>query len=642
MKRPSRPPSHGVSLLQSIVGKCRREGTLDSRDLRDLLKLCQDPREEIREGALALLLHPPVSRELLHYRRLMRSLPGHAFPGGRIPTPLLECFCEWIHALGEPPVGNLEKTFYARRLQRFAPRLVRSLARRAFPLDALVKLPGLLRPTPRDRRQQAIARRRWRLLRKRLSKPPSPPRWARLSARDLYPPSLAPSSSKFPRQPRRAAASRLLAPCSSTLPSGSLPPFPEIHWSGLGNLSLAYMEALTEHQARELRIIRRTALEASRRTGRVVLSLHNAGLAAPGGWAFDPVPPVLAGKKSEAAWGESLSGLLEASPGPLSQDLLGSLRSRWERRLAHPRIVQALGVERLKAVLAPARWGSRWKRLAKAVKDEVGKEALREMLGATQYGWHGVPSPHQETDVEAVLRWLRRRRAVWRAGFELLAVLLREGRRLLGRGDARSLVLPWIDKFFVSSSRQEDADYLYLLVRWLESRGLDPLILFWEDTVHLEAPSFQLALRRLRKWGIPCRGIGIFDEGDSKREDAVEIVQKEHETTRLFALRPVSEDHYGLLFESLLERRDYDFFHRYDSSWKDNLCFLYAGTQVFPLLSVQTEPEPFAAWAWVKGRRVPFGAYWRKRLRLQVAGGKDPGEGSSRLGRFYAFWAGLQ
>ena len=217
--------------------------------------------------------------------------------------------------------------------------------------------------------------------------------------------------------------------------------------------------------------------------------------------------------------------------------------------------------------------------------------------------------------------------------------MLEEGQPLLDKGLLPHLVIPWIDKFFISSRRKDDWEYLNTLVGWFEEQRLRPLILFWEDTPHRQGPSLKLVLRQLCKQGRPFRGIGVFDWQGSSRNEALEIIRHGHLETVLFALRPFSDSHNPHSFQQLLEDRPLSFFRGYDSSWKDGLCFLYAGTQVFPLLSVPTDRENLPAWIVAAGMKVPFGAYWRRRLRRAVLGKRS--EATAPLSVSYAMWANL-
>ena len=135
-------------------------------------------------------------------------------------------------------------------------------------------------------------------------------------------------------------------------------------------------------------------------------------------------------------------------------------------------------------------------------------------------------------------------------------------------------------------------------------------------------PSFQIVLERLVESGKPFRGIGIFGDGTTDRKDAAAFILREHGETSLFALRPCEGTYDPRPLHQLLKTMDRGFLRAYDSSWKDGLCFLYTGTRVFPLLSVQCEAEPFAPWIAKDGARLPFGAAFRSALRREVLGSK--------------------
>jgi hypothetical protein len=185
------------------------------------------------------------------------------------------------------------------------------------------------------------------------------------------------------------------------------------------------------------------------------------------------------------------------------------------------------------------------------------------------------------------------------------------------------MVLPWIDKFFISSRRKADQGYLAALFRLICLYLEKPLILFWEDTAHSRLPSLRLALKDLSQQGLPFRGIGIFDNGASLRSEALRIIDGAFPEKSLFVLRPLNDNHCPDTFRRIFRDPDFHFFRNYDSSWKDNLVFIYTGTQVIPLLSIQTEMESICPWICVANRRYPFGAWFRQVLRAKALGTRD-------------------
>ena len=217
---------------------------------------------------------------------------------------------------------------------------------------------------------------------------------------------------------------------------------------------------------------------------------------------------------------------------------------------------------------------------------------------------------------------------------------------MIDSGKISSLVLPWIDKFFISSRRRADAIYLERLFRLVSDNIKEPLILFWDDTSHRDAPSLGLALEDMAGRGLPFRGIGLFDAGaeanrsyGAERANAVQTILGKYPEKALFALRPLNENHcpeaYRLIFKDL----DMGFFLNYDSSWKDNLAFIYAGTQVYPLLPVQSEMESISPWVSCRGERFAFGAWFRRMLR-HISVGKPEGT-CEGLCLEYCSWANL-
>jgi hypothetical protein len=372
----------------------------------------------------------------------------------------------------------------------------------------------------------------------------------------------------------------------------------------------------------------------------VVLSWHNATLAAASGWAFENLCDQFPMK---ALW-EAFSDTVQKRTRDLQdgwlhdRKALDNLCERWKKRLVMPKVLHALWEDRMIAALDTSYEAERQKRLGAAQKI-LQLPDLAVSPAHQGFGWMGSISPHQHFTLKEILDWSTRRQAHWINGLRRLAVLLEEGQNLLEKGMLPSLVLPWIDKFFISSRREEDWEYLSTLVGWLERYGLRPLILFWEDTPHRHEPSFKLVLKRLCEEGYRYRGIGVFDSQGSSRNDARAIICNEHRETTLFALRPYSDCHNHRSFKHLIEKRDYGFLKHYDSSWKDGLCFLYAGTQVFPLLSIQSDMESIPAWIAEKGVKYPLGSCLRNKLRETVLG-KRPGKGDV-LSLQYAIWANL-
>ncbi len=102
-----------------------------------------------------------------------------------------------------------------------------------------------------------------------------------------------------------------------------------------------------------------------------------------------------------------------------------------------------------------------------------------------------------------------------------------------------------------------------------------------------------------------------------------ETILSDYPGKTLFALRPLNENHCPDAFRRVFKDLDMRFFVNYDSSWKDNLAFIYTGTQVFPLLSGQMEMECVSPWVCAGRERFAFGAWFRRRLRRISLGKLD-------------------
>jgi len=378
--------------------------------------------------------------------------------------------------------------------------------------------------------------------------------------------------------------------------------------------SLAFWENLIRAQAGELTEIRRLATGVSSRTGRVVLSWHNASLGAAGGWAFEEVAAQFAHPANFSLFVQAV--LEEAAEIRKSFDISSA---------------QGLSDLRSERLFAP--------KMARAVEHfqlRYGKKSE----------WPGALSPHQRVTPEQVRAWMEKARETWADGLILLFALANQGQRMIDSGNISSLVLPWIDKFFISSRRRADSIYLERLFRFVSDNIKRPLILFWDDTSHREAPSLGIALEDMAGQGLPFRGIGLFDTSAeagrshvAERAGAVQTILNEYPEKALFALRPLNENHCPDSYRRIFKHLDMGFFLNYDSSWKDNLAFIYAGTQVFPLLPLQAEMESVSPWVSNRRERFAFGTWFRRRLRhISIGKPECPFE---RLCLEYSSWANL-
>lgn len=648
-----------IHVLKNIRLKFEQHKLPARKELKDLLELCEHPRENIRESALILLLHPPVNDELAYYRWLLSEILENVPHINRLPAPILELIFDLIGFFGEIPKVSPFSHLTGRMLNHLFKSFFAELLEKPVPIRPFLPWVKPRTVMPRDGVGRKNLTRRWRLLRNAILKLPESAAAFELTWGDLRP--LFPKKYKSYSRIQTTASGRwrnvgrvLLLPagCSPANDSrlkkfnkrGEGVPLPALHdgayFKGLGNGSLRYLDLLIQRQAVELAAVRGLAAMISKQTRRVVLSWHNAGLASAGGWAFEDLNRQF---PSDALWQgfkKTVQSRMESinAPENLNRNTLDDLFKLWEERLVKPKVAHALWESRLRASFDHTERKLFEKNLRSAEALLKDSEVAAICKGEI-YSWHGAVSPHQRMTLDQVLGWQKVRKGIWQEGLIRLTAMIEEGQDLMTVGKIPYCVLPWIDKFFISSRREDDIEYLPSLVNFFEGRGISPLILFWEDTSHGQAPSLQLAVKRLAAQGVPFRGIGVFGPTESSRTQALQYIINEHQKIRLFALRPYNDVHYPKSFCRLLHDRDYRFFQHYDSSWKDNLVFIYVGTQVFPLLSVQCDVESFPAWIGIGSGKYPFGLYLRKRLRKMTLGERD--EGADRFSSEYAHWANL-
>lgn len=629
--------------LEDIRTHLLGDGLLSVEQTRLLLALSSHPTGSLRERALGLLLHPPVTDLLANYRHLLRFLAT----GGRnlrdLPPALWELLWEVVVVLGGNPREPAVARSVGRVLRHFPPRLMRALLGQSLPVKpflANIRLSSFGIPS---RYQTPAVKRRWRHLRHRLLAEPAAPSWSELTLADLGHLVRRKRSGchlRFPAGAWRGQGRLLiLAPADPASRPPALP-LPRCSWGWVDGGGRRYLNRLLSAHCEELREVRALAETVSYRTRRVVLSWHNASLAASSGWAFAGLgaqfPSTTLWHSFEEAVQNRLRRLQAVSPdGRRASQALGAQQ---RQRLVVPKIYHALWEKRLLAGLDPAR-EPEWRKALELAGRVQGfsEQGFAEVCKG--FGWISPVSPHQRLDLPALLDWATRYDEDLHNGLVRLAVLIQEGQWLLDEGRLPHLVLPWIDKFFISSRREADREYLVALIGWLAGAGPRPLILLWEDTPHPLEPTLKLVLKRLHDQGQPVRGIGVFDWQGSSRAQALDIICREHQAIILFALRPYRDCHNPHSFQQLLQERPYRFFRNYDSSWKDGVYFLYAGTQVFPLLAVPSDRENVPPWIAGAGGKYPFGAYWRGRLQAVVAG--ELAAGRDTLSLPYARWANL-
>lgn len=413
--------------------------------------------------------------------------------------------------------------------------------------------------------------------------------------------------------------------------------FSNFSWGGGGKRKLLFLERLARAQAIESAEIGRFAEQASTQSGRVVLSWHNASLCSVGGWTFEDFARRFPSPALFGNFMDSVNRTADEIRNSLDLPAANRLFAMRAKRIFSPLAAQALSqIHALRSYDPELK--AEWHKQSRMAAALLSSTEIEEIASGEKSEWTGAPATHQRVDLERVVAWSREAQETWIPGLCLMLALAIRGQEALDSGLIKSLVLPWIDKFFISSKRRADRNYLESLFQLIGNSIRDPLVLFWEDTAHARLPSFGLALEEMVRGGLPFRGIGVFDSAGSSRLDAAKIIEEDYPEKHLFALRPLNDNHFPEI-SRIFRNYQYDFSGRYDSSWKDNLVFLYCGTQAFRLLSPQTEMEMIPPWVSDGQHRFPFGTWLRSWLRTEIlgrSGSRDP------LWRVYSTWANLR
>lgn len=575
-------------------------------------------------------------------------------------TPCLDS-CGLGSKTPEAEGSGFPAPFLLAKIQKALSALPTFLQTKTYPLTGVAAL-GI--PVPRPFRKspgRSVWRRRFRILRRRLlENPGAEPRRNGLPKKDeqfFAPVTLSdlsrlwqpgPGRGCLPFRPGRfLKIGRCLAPPVRRSASCQSPFFPASDrapkgpagfrrgrarqrsavefWGGLGAGAVRFLEELVDAVAEELRAVRRLAEAVSRARRRVVLSLHNAASAACSGWAFQDMVRQFGQRRTAELFFKNvkdrLSVPLLSERVPSSEPMLQRLWAAWQDRLIRPKALHGLWDAWSRSVLGGP---NELDAAARAFEDLFPMTPAVVMAETAPLAWSGWLSPQQQFSWRIVEAWRREKKALWVPGFRCLKALLQEAQQRLDAGDADALVVPWIDKFFISSKREGDLDYLRMLLDWLRMEGLSPLVLFWEDTTRGHDPTLAVALRS--RWAASqFMGFGVFGDGTWTRRDAEGILTRTAEPGCLYVLRPLDDTHRPLSVEAVLHGRAdrRDFFAMYDSSWKDGTYAFYAGTQVAPLTSIATEPEKIPPWVMVRGVRRALGWYFRLAIRQRALGGDD-------------------
>ena len=296
-------------------------------------------------------------------------------------------------------------------------------------------------------------------------------------------------------------------------------PIPE-HW-------LPLLESLARCTAREGLRAQELALHLSRRLGRVVVLLGNASLGGPPLWAVS------------GPW--QTCPALAAEPRPPAPrrrvERLARLRAR---RLGGPLLLRALW-----GVVTAWRVGGGDRRELDELLEQARPWLTDEESAGLREGRLAL-SPGRlplEPALALAREALERARRLERQGRDALRLvygLAAAGNRLLARGEAEAVVLPWIDKLVASTKKAGDHAQLVGLCRLLSRLAPPPLVMLVDETVHPAEPSLVRVLEAASRQdpALVLRGVGAFNL-EPEPGDLEGALLATAEDAHLVALRPL-------------------------------------------------------------------------------------------------------
>lgn len=597
----------------------------------------------VRRAVQVLVFSPPIEEELSHYRLLLRAFPHWLPPGWHnyeaVRRPVLDLAAASVAAARTGAVATLLEIALKERSQQWK----KEMASQA----------SLWGPAQRQEIFSILGRRLSSrlpvgLLRRLLQA-------ADLSTGEIFQ-ALA-DAGRYPlpgvlrrrRRDQQLAAAGRKAPLSPQPRPGQGAPG-LLCWGRRCREELSFVDDLIAFEACEPEKAFQLAREVSLRTKRVVLTLHNAALGAASGWGMPSLPQQVPEDGAPALAGEVLSRRRHLDR-YLPRTSLCRLFSLWTHRLVRPRLLRELWDLRASLRLNDLPLGE-WESRVGAAGELLEELERRLLLQGEDYSISFCSPEEAGKRVDRTLSWYREKKRAHESFFTLLLSLVQTGSAWLSSGRLSYLVVPVIDKFFISSRRDQDLDYLPLFVDTLCDPGAQPLFLFFDDTSRAEHPSLQLAMDRWRRRQ-PFMGLGVFSSEGVPGESLLDTILARASRVCLFALRP-SRVHNPVPFAGLLAGKPRSFLtsEGYDSAWKDNLPFLYSGTLVEPLAGPAGEGEEFSRGVITSAGPLPFGIYHRCRLRRlalervgffgeEPPGGSRPGSLLERIWQEYARSANL-
>jgi hypothetical protein len=619
---------HAPHLVESCHRLLSESGGATQMDLIRLAQGLVDRSETVREAVRVLIFTPPVEDELDHFRRLLRWLPFWLPPGWHKNSSLSRLVAELAscsdNLQGCPPIATI---FQAALKQRFRP------GRQ----DA-AHLTALWRPKSRRCLLSLLARRlpdsMTLGLKRRLLES------THLSLGLIYE-ILAAANRLTPMgacrywrkmvQLANVARPSIMGSSVCFIKTSCLESNGDVRilsWARRRPEEIAYLERLIGYQTNELVEVYNLAKEVSRRTRRVVLTLHNASLGAATGWGIPSFAQQISDDIS-AAFGERVNSLRrnfaaqlgysgQSYPACSSHFLKGRvdrLFLLWGKRLIRPRLLRDLWALRVSLLLNDYPT-EEWQQFCGQAKEMLDAGDYRCLTRGKGLAITLEPLAVCRQNLKQTLSWYSDKKSAHALLLSLLWGLIGAGEEWLQTRGLPHLVLPMIDKFFISSQRDQDLEYLPLFVELACIHGLAPFFLLIDYTSRAENPSLQLAIERWRRH-YPFLGLGVFASDNDYIESSLETILACSSRTSLFALRPMTQVHNPIPFDTLLLQKPNNFLtpEQYDSSWKDNLPFLYHGTHVAPLAGRMILMDQFPPVLITSAGPVAFGAYYRCRLR---------------------------
>ena len=597
----------------------------------DLICLAQglvDSSANVRQAVRILIFSPPVEEELAHFRRLVHWLPDWLPPAWYEHKSLRPLVAELISAIDSlrncRHLAAVLEYLLKRRLSSWRQESalfsgsLRSSSRNHLLSRLIRRLPFPLQPGLRRRLLEKKGLSPGQICEilvaaSRLSPMGSLRYWRRMiSLDDLAGPSIL----SAPQSPFEEFCHE---------PDGDLS---ILSWGQRSPEEIAFLEKLISYQTNELVEVFQLAKEVSQRTKRVVLTLHNASLGASSGWGVPSFVQQMPGEAA-ATFLDRVNSLRRNFAASLSSPHRSSVCSQvhcpqkhidnlfllWGKRLVRPRLLQDIWALRVSLILNDLPIGE-WEQVASEATELLDHTDHLRLSRGKGLAITFVPPTTARRQLHETLHWYQKKKAGHDQLFSLLWALIGAGEEWLRSERLESLVLPLIDKLFISSRRDRDLGYLPLFVQLVCRAGQAPLFLLIDDTPRAAHPSLQLAVEHWRQHH-GFLGLGVFASQVDSEEEPLETILAHSSRANLFALRPLTQVHNPISLGTLLAKRPQNFLSstEYDSSWKDNLPFLYHGTQVAPFAGAVKRAEQFSPALTTSAGPMAFGIYYRHRLR---------------------------